>query len=241
LWILFYLDIFQCVTIILICPHVILDDDIFVVPSSSAGESERPHLAIEVVWTAGRIDKLNIYRKLVLENHLHLIAGSPRIGRGVQHVKSYTARRIIDQLVATRAQRFLDLLALFKRLHKTQPEHQLWDEGSHPQHIESEGVMRRKLEYIHRNPVKRGFVDLPVHWRWSSARDDAGLAGLIEVDRGMVRGAGGLGSRASRTACLNPKTPETMVCPRFRSPFASVAPINFPDSCYGQHSCTWIT
>jgi Uma2 family endonuclease len=37
---------------------------IFGVPPSSAGESERPHLAIEVVWTAGRIDKLDIYRKL---------------------------------------------------------------------------------------------------------------------------------------------------------------------------------
>jgi len=37
---------------------------IFGMPSSSAGETERPHLAIEVVWTAGRIDKLDIYRKL---------------------------------------------------------------------------------------------------------------------------------------------------------------------------------
>lgn len=27
-------------------------------------ERERPHLAIEVVWTSGRIDKLDIYRKL---------------------------------------------------------------------------------------------------------------------------------------------------------------------------------
>ena len=97
--------------------------------------------------------------------------------------KSYTARRIIDHLVAARAQRLLDLLALFKRLHKTQCEHQLWEEGGHPQRIESEGVMRQKLEYIHYNPVKRGFVDLPEHWRWSSARDDAGLAGLSVVDR----------------------------------------------------------
>jgi REP element-mobilizing transposase RayT len=106
-----------------------------------------------------------------------------QIGQDIQRFKSYTARRIIDQLVAARAQRLLDLLALFKRLHKTQCEHRLWEEGSHPQRIESEGVMRQKLEYIHYNPVKRGFVDLPEHWRWSSARDDAGLAGLIEVDR----------------------------------------------------------
>jgi Uma2 family endonuclease len=30
----------------------------------SDGEAESPNLAIEVVWTAGRIDKLDIYRKL---------------------------------------------------------------------------------------------------------------------------------------------------------------------------------
>ena len=28
------------------------------------GLTDRPHLAIEVVWTSGRIDKLDIYRKL---------------------------------------------------------------------------------------------------------------------------------------------------------------------------------
>jgi Uma2 family endonuclease len=29
--------------------------------------ADRPHLAIEVVWTSGRIDKLDIYRKLGVE------------------------------------------------------------------------------------------------------------------------------------------------------------------------------
>ncbi|MEA3278160.1 MAG: Uma2 family endonuclease [Pseudomonadota bacterium] len=37
---------------------------IFGDPASSSGGDERPHLAIEVVWTSGRIDKLDIYRKL---------------------------------------------------------------------------------------------------------------------------------------------------------------------------------
>jgi hypothetical protein len=32
------------------------------------------------------------------------------------------------------------------------------------------------------NPVKRGYVELPEHWRWSSARSYAGGEGLIEVD-----------------------------------------------------------
>ncbi len=44
-------------------------------------------------------------------------------------------------------------------------------------------MLRQKLEDIHNNPVKRGFVDDPEHWRWSSARCYAGRAGLIEVFR----------------------------------------------------------
>jgi hypothetical protein len=42
--------------------------------------------------------------------------------------------------------------------------------------------MRQKLDYIHQNPVKRGNIGLPEHWRWASARDYAGKRGLIEVE-----------------------------------------------------------
>ena len=120
---------------------------------------------------------------VVLENHLHLIAGSPQIGKDTQRFKSYTARQIIDHLESAKARRLLHLLTRFKRAHKIQSDHQLWEEGSHPQRIESEAVMRQKLEYIHYNPVKRGFVDLPEHWRWSSARNYSEGQGLIEIDR----------------------------------------------------------
>ena len=42
-------------------------------------------------------------------------------------------------------------------------------------------MMLQKLEYIHLNPVKPGFVDEPEHWRYSSARNDQGKPGLVEV------------------------------------------------------------
>jgi hypothetical protein len=48
--------------------------------------------------------------------------------------------------------------------------------------IQNKEMMRQKVEYIHDNPVKRGFVDEPVHWRYSSARNYAGQTGLIEVE-----------------------------------------------------------
>jgi putative transposase len=124
-----------------------------------------------------------IYGYVILENHLHLIASSPDLSRDMQRFKSYTAMRIIDYLEQTQATRVLELLALFKRAHKTESQYQVWEEGSHPQLIESESVMRQKLDYIHQNPVKRGYVDLPEHWRYSSARNYSGQEGLIEVVR----------------------------------------------------------
>ncbi len=124
-----------------------------------------------------------IYGYVILENHLHLIASSPDLSRDMQRFKSYTAMRIIDYLEQTQAKRVLELLALFKRTHKTGSQYQVWEEGSHPQLIESESVMRQKLDYIHQNPVKRGYVDLPEHWRYSSARNYSGQEGLIEVVR----------------------------------------------------------
>ncbi len=41
--------------------------------------------------------------------------------------------------------------------------------------------MRQKLDYMHFNPVERGYVDDPIHWRYSSARNYAGIEGLLDV------------------------------------------------------------
>ena len=58
---------------------------------------------------------------------------------------------------------------------------ELWQEGSHPQQIQSDEIMVQKLEYIHANPIRRGYVDDAIHWRYSSARDYAGRAGLLRI------------------------------------------------------------
>ena len=42
---------------------------------------------------------------------------------------------------------------------------------------------KKKLDYIHCNPVKRGYVDEPVHWRYSSARNYAGGQGMFEISQ----------------------------------------------------------
>ena len=42
-------------------------------------------------------------------------------------------------------------------------------------------MLMQRLAYIHNNPVKRGYVDLPEHWRYSSARAYAGENALLPV------------------------------------------------------------
>lgn len=39
----------------------------------------------------------------------------------------------------------------------------------------------QRLNYIHNNLVKRGYVDLPEHWRYSSARAYLWLESLLPV------------------------------------------------------------
>ena len=40
-----------------------------------------------------------------------------------------------------------------------------------------------KLRYIHRNPVKRGLVERPEHWAWSSFRHYAtAVEGVVEIE-----------------------------------------------------------
>ena len=124
---------------------------------------------------------LKLYGFVILENHLHFVAQAPDLSKCLSQFKSFTARQIIDDLQSKGADKALQRLRFSKRAHKQDRVYQLWQEGSHAEMVYSESVMRQKLEYIHNNPVKRGYVDLPEQWRYSSARNYAGMPGLIEV------------------------------------------------------------
>ena len=118
---------------------------------------------------------------VILENHAHLIATASELSKATQSAKSYSAKLIIELLEQRSARQLLRGLKSLKLRHKTESEYQLWQEGSHPQRIDTDAMMWQKLEYIHNNPVVRGYVDDPTHWRYSSARNYAGQPGLIDV------------------------------------------------------------
>ena len=124
---------------------------------------------------------LRIFAYVIMENHLHLIAASAQLGKDIAAFKSFTARQIIDHLKAKHVISVLRLLNFYKLRHKKDRDYQVWQEGSHPQVILNEAMMLQKIQYIHNNPVKRGYVDAPEHWRYSSARNYAGMSRMLEI------------------------------------------------------------
>jgi putative transposase len=128
-------------------------------------------------------EELILYGFVIMENHLHLIASSLRLSPVMSRFKSFTAKEIITLLDSRGEKAVLQQLGYAKLRHKVDRDYQLWQEGSHPVLISTEDLMRQKLEYIHFNPVRRGYVGDPTHWCYSSARDYAGGEGLILVTR----------------------------------------------------------
>jgi len=132
------------------------------------------------IWLQENTDfKLHGY--VVLENHLHFIASASRHSQRIQQFKSFTARQLLDLLAKRNATTLLKYFAYYKRKHKTESQYQFWQEGSHPEEMSDAGLLMQRLAYIHNNPVKRGYVDLPEHWRYSSARAYLGQDSLVPV------------------------------------------------------------
>jgi REP element-mobilizing transposase RayT len=134
-------------------------------------------------WQYQRQNKaLKLYGYVILENHLHFIAQAPRLDKTVAEFKSFTARTILDYLKEQHQQHLLKQFAFLKKRHKVDRSYQFWQEGVHAELILHDEMMRKKLDYIHHNPVKRGYVNQAEHWRYSSAANYFLGEGLIEVD-----------------------------------------------------------
>ena len=125
---------------------------------------------------------LKLFAYVVMDNHIHLIASSDKLSQIIRDFKSYTAREIINTAKIDGRKWLLNQFEFYKKKYKTDCEYQVWQEGFHPQMITEEEVFRQKVEYIHHNPIKRGFVEQAEHWVYSSARNYFAGDGCIEID-----------------------------------------------------------
>jgi len=80
--------------------------------------------------------------------------------------------RIITELL--KAERRDSMLRVFRKAAIEDArgnQFKVWQPGFHPIYIISDYFFSEKLDYIHYNPVRKGFVKQPEEWEYSSARN----------------------------------------------------------------------
>ena len=125
---------------------------------------------------------LRLHAYVILDNHLHLVVSADNLSQVIRDFKRHTAKEILATARQEDKQWLLKQFEFFKKVHKSDSQHQVWQEGFHPQAIATEDMLRQKLDYMHYNPVRIGLVDRPEDWRYSSARNYLGQDGVLEID-----------------------------------------------------------
>lgn len=128
-------------------------------------------------------NNLKVLAWCIMENHFHLIVEHQDLKTCMQSIKSYTAKDILNYLKSKNSLLYLKQLAFSRKRSNKGSVLQVWQEGYHPKQLFTEKMLNQKINYVHFNPVSRGYVDKPEDWRYSSARDYLGGRGLIDVQR----------------------------------------------------------
>jgi putative transposase len=133
---------------------------------------------------------LRLHAYVIMPTHLHAIISCDqpdRLTGIVRDMKRHTSRRISRKLVEDRSRVLLRPLFEMAPMGKGNTEYKVWQDGYHPIAIYTQKFFRQKLEYLHDNPVRKGFVRRSEEWQYSSADEYInGRLGLIEIDRLVV-------------------------------------------------------
>ena len=103
-----------------------------------------------------------IYAYVLMPEHVHLLFNEPPeilLAQFLKALKQVTSRRLRGS------------------------REKFWLEHYHDSNIRGEAARSEVIRYIHRNPVKRGLVNKPEDWPWSSFRHYAtGEKGTVEIE-----------------------------------------------------------
>ncbi len=132
---------------------------------------------------------LRIHAWVIMSNHMHLIIsrkqGASTLSEIIRDFKKYTSSQIIKWIEDnSKESRRNWMLWLFRSAGKRNPNntrYQFWIQDNHAEHLETNKFIDQKLNYIHDNPVVSGLVDEAQAYQYSSARDYAGISGLLEL------------------------------------------------------------
>ena len=101
---------------------------------------------------------------VVMPEHVHLLVSEP------ERALLAVALQMLKQISS-------------RKLHDYPGKGVFWQKRYYDFNVFSDRKRIEKLRYMHRNPVKRGLVEKPEDWKWSSYRHYlTGVEGVVEVE-----------------------------------------------------------
>ncbi len=150
--------------------------------------NEYKHIIIESVDHCQDKKGLIVCAWVIMTNHLHMIIGTKQnpVKDIVRDMKSYTSRSLRETIInnpkESRKEWMVKMMQVEGIKNPSNINWQLWQQHNHPIELSNSEILKQKLNYIHYNPVKAGFVDEPWFWKYSSATDYyEDKKGLIDI------------------------------------------------------------
>jgi len=154
---------------------------LFLLPAiafSELGARTRPVLHI-LEQTRQRF-RLVVVGYVVMPEHVHLLITEPEVGTPstvMQVLKQRTARELLPRKKRRDPRQ--------RELFGEETRRAFWQARFYDFNVWTAKKRVEKLRYMHRNPVKRGLVQSPEQWRWSSYRFYLlGEAGPVRINEG---------------------------------------------------------
>lgn len=121
---------------------------------------------------------LQLHAWVLMPNHFHLICSfinNAIPGMVIKNIKSFTAMKIIDAIInkprESRKNWMLDLFEKNGQRMKSNLRFQFWQHENHPVLPTNNEMLNQRMDYVHENPERAGFVNHPIDWKHSSAID----------------------------------------------------------------------
>jgi len=130
---------------------------------------------------------LVVYAWVIMSNHVHLIIESndELLQNILRDLKKYTSKEIIKAIEENpKESRKEWILWMKERAGKKNPnnkKYQFWQQNNHPLVLSNPLTFEQKLNYIHANPVKAGWVESEEEYLYSSAKDYSEQKGLVKI------------------------------------------------------------
>ncbi len=132
---------------------------------------------------------MEIYAWCIMTNHVHLVFKSTvqKPEDLLRDFKTFTSKQLLkliqENIRESRREWLMYAFAKAGKANSNNTHFQFWQQHNHPIELWSNRIIDQKINYIHANPVKAGFVEYDYEYLHSSARDYCDVKGLVNIVR----------------------------------------------------------